>query len=417
MTRKFQLLTILWCMLACTMSAQNIDVVQAQKNAEDFLSSRDRHLPLTQAETASMRARTRGENTKDYYYVFNAGDKEGFVIASADDRTPSILAYTLEGSFNLDDMPESVAEWLRCYEDQIAYIQKNNLQRTSTRNAFAYHQAVPNLMKTKWSQRAPYYNDCPKWNDKPCLTGCVSTSMAQVMYYYQHPKGTTVSIPGYYTTLHHLQVPELPATTFDWSKIRVQHVGTTAEENEAVAHLMIYCSTAVKADFTPTNTNAYYREQKKALTEYFGYSNKILFISRANYDDLVWENLIYQEIANQRPVLYSGQVEDKSGSAGHSFVLHGFDGKGYYAVNWGWGGSYDGYYLLDAMSPNSKYNFRQHATIGIVPDTHTSIRQTTQDTPQKKVYDLNGRQISGSVKNKLVIEKETDGTTRKIFTK
>ena len=32
--KKLLVITILWCMSVCIMSAQNIDVAQAQKNAE-----------------------------------------------------------------------------------------------------------------------------------------------------------------------------------------------------------------------------------------------------------------------------------------------------------------------------------------------------------------------------------------------
>lgn len=232
-------------------------------------------------------------------------------------------------------------------------------------------------------------------------------------------KETTVSIPGYYTKTHHIKVPALPATTFEWSKIREQYIYGSAEEREAVAHLMIYCSTAIRADFTPTNTAAYYREQKKALTEYFGYSNKLSVLFRPGFDDTTWDNFIYNEIANLRPVIYSGQVDDKEDSEGHSFVLHGYDGKGYYAVNWGWGGDYDGYYMLHIKSPANNHLFNQFAMIGIMPDNsekpETSICETVKDTRQMRAYDLNGRQINRNVKNKLVIMREADGSTKKIM--
>ena len=105
---------------------------------------------------------------------------------------------------------------------------------------------------------------------------------------------------------------------------------------------------------------------------------------------------------------------------GHSFVLHGYDGQGYYAVNWGWGGSYDGYYLLDAMEPDYKYNYRQYATIGISPEDvskPSNILRTTQENGKQKMYDLSGRQIDGKAENRLVIVKEADGTTKKVYHK
>ena len=35
-----------------------------------------------------------------------------------------------------------------------------------------------------------------------------------------------------------------------------------------------------------------------------------------------------------------------NGIGGHAFVCDGYDGKGYYHINWGWGGDSDAYFLL-----------------------------------------------------------------------
>lgn len=419
--KRLQLLVALWALFALGASAQAISMAQAQKRAEAFLSKQGRQLQLTIAETPAMRARTRGEEAKDYYFAFNAGKNEGFVIASTDLRAPAVLGYSKEGCFNIDDLPEVVAHWLEGYAEQIKYIQENNLCSSGTRAAFGIHPAVPDLMKSKWSQRSPYYNDCPMWNGRFCLAGCVSISMAQVMYYHKFPKGNTTSIPSYTTTTHSIEMPSLKATTFDWDQMKDRYSSGDSEASKAaVAHLVAYCSTAIEADFDPSNTNAYYSKQRKSLTEYFGYGEWVQFLYRPNFKDTEWEDIIYKEIANKRPVLYSGQTADKAGMGGHSFVLHGYDGQGYYAVNWGWGGSYDGYYLLDAMEPDYKYNYRQYATIGISPEDvskPSNILRTTQENGKQKMYDLSGRQIDGKAENRLVIVKEADGTTKKVYHK
>ena len=52
----------------------------------------------------------------------------------------------------------------------------------------------------------------------------------------------------------------------------------------------------------------------------------------------------------KRVVLYSGFNE----SSGHQFVIDGYDGKGFFHVNWGWGGSEDGYFTLATLNPDAK---------------------------------------------------------------
>jgi hypothetical protein len=42
------------------------------------------------------------------YYVFNTEYNSGYVVVSGDDRTDDILAYSTEGSFDEENMPENV---------------------------------------------------------------------------------------------------------------------------------------------------------------------------------------------------------------------------------------------------------------------------------------------------------------------
>lgn len=52
-------------------------------------------------------------------------------------------------------------------------------------------------------------------------------------------------------------------------------------------------------------------------------------------------------MAAGRPVVFCGQ----STGGGHCFVLDGYDGKGYFHVNWGWGGSSNGYFKVAILNP------------------------------------------------------------------
>ena len=65
------------------------------------------------------------------------------------------------------------------------------------------------------------------------------------------------------------------------------------------------------------------------------------------------------------PVYYSG-----SGSGGHAFVCEGYDSDDKFLFNWGWGGSYDGFFTIDDMTPGSNHNYNssQHAIFYIYPE-------------------------------------------------
>ena len=76
----------------------------------------------------------------------------------------------------------------------------------------------------------------------------------------------------------------------------------------------------------------------KTLVNYFGYDKSVRNEFREYYKDEAWENLVYDELAAGRPVLYSGKVEN---GGGHQFICDGYE-DGLFLINWGWGNLYDG---------------------------------------------------------------------------
>lgn len=344
--------------------AEQITREQALRQAQQFCDQNGKRGPLTMPETAMSKARRRSQQVPDYYYVFNVGQDQGYVIVSGDDRTEPILGYSNNGTFDVDNIPYNMAGWLQGYADQIKYIQEHNIQPLQ-RRAVPTHAVIPDMITTKWDQDSPYNDLLPTHNSKTCVTGCVTTAMAQIMNYHRSPAACT-AIPGYTTETHKIVCENLPATSFNWDNMN---------NNAEVSKLMKYCAYALQADFDPSGTQVWDDKPAMALVNYFGYGKGIQLSKRDLYTDEDWDMLIYNELANGRPVLYGGQADE----GGHSFIIHGYsiiDGVGYYSVNWGWGGRQDGSYLLDAMTPSkggigsgdttgNGYNFKQSALVGI----------------------------------------------------
>jgi chaperonin cofactor prefoldin len=376
MKKTLLLLSVLF--LAIASEATVVNSSQAKAKAQAFLT--EKSLSGHLSEVSNQKARMRdGNNTGDsYYYIFNIGDNNGYVIVSGDDTTPAVLGYATRGSIDIDRIPANMAAWLQGYADQIRYIQEHpvTLQDGIARVSRANHPAVSDLIKTEWDQGDPYNLLIEKDGNVHSATGCVTTAMAQIMYYYGHPSGTAKTIPGYTSDIKQIVCPDLPATTFEWSKMSTTYDASSSEESRmAVAKLMQYVSTALQADLSERQSNVWDYMQAYAMTTYFGYGKGVQLKKRDVYTDEDWDNLIYYELSHGRPVLYSGQADD----GGHSFVVHGYDGNGFYTVNWGWSGDQDGKYLLDALTPTNGgigstdtsghgYNFRQTALVGISPD-------------------------------------------------
>ena len=173
-------LSLVFLILTVCAKAGFVNKEQARAKAHHFLLEKGRNKQLMDADTRTTAARSRGMTLPDYYYVFNAEGEQGFVIVSADDRTPEILGYCSEGSFDVDEIPSNMAVWLQGYEDQIKYLQENDNQTVMTRSYGESRPAVVPLIKTRWSQGTPYNNDLPLYEGRQCITGCVATALAQV---------------------------------------------------------------------------------------------------------------------------------------------------------------------------------------------------------------------------------------------
>ena len=339
-----------------TMSAGEVTEAEALQKAKKFMQGK-------QFKQKNLRRAPAFDKNKSFY-VFNAEGQNGFVIVSGDDRTIPILGYADQGSLNLDKLPKNAKVWLEGYAKQIEALGGASITTTPRR---VIGTPVKPLLTSHWDQGRPYNNLCPIGWSENCPTGCVATAMAQVMYYHKWPQGEVAS-PGW----------DLPATTFKWDLMKDDYDNSdTGESADAVAELMYYCGAAVEMSYGvwESSANVYATD----LINHFGYSTAAKTVLRRSYSTEEWEGLIYNELKNARPVLYSGQSGQTDGgySGGHEFVVDGYDDKGLFHVNWGWSGQSDGYFALSILNPYDKgtgggtfesgFSILQEAIIGIQP--------------------------------------------------
>ena len=58
------------------------------------------------------------DNTTPAVFVFNSTD-EGFVLVSAEDEARTVLGYSDEGTFDVNNIPENMQFWLQMYADEL----------------------------------------------------------------------------------------------------------------------------------------------------------------------------------------------------------------------------------------------------------------------------------------------------------
>ncbi len=317
-------------------------------------------------------------------YIFDRPASSGYLIVSADDTATPLLGYADSGSFDANNMPPQLEWWLSEYASQIDYASANGIKNTYA--PIANKKEIAPLVKTKWNQGTPYNNLCPSVNNVKCPSGCVATAMAQVMKFWNYPEvGTgrvTATLPSGGTGEGFINLAQKP---FDWNNMIDSYSGYdyTNEQGNAVATLMQAVGYAAKMNYAPGGSGALSINAAISLSKNFKYNPNIQYLQRLYFNTSEWNEIVYNELAAGRPILYGGQ----STSVGHEFVCDGYDGNGYFHFNWGWGGMSDGYFILDALNPNSVgtgggagggYNSRQDIIIGIQPSSEETDVYLTQ---------------------------------------
>lgn len=374
--------TLLFVLIAISTlaNANPIGKQEAMKLAMRFLKQKQ--------PTTSTRAKSQRNQLKmvmqcpNAYYVFNNGNGQGFVITSADDRTDAVLGYAYTGKFDVNNIPVQLKDLLSLYEHEIktaVRLRLKNLKTTSgTRAGLSVKRSIHPLIETRWNQGAPYNDACPMGVFERTVTGCVATAMAQVMYYHQCPRGETLdTIPGYKSPKIGKVLDTLPKTTFDWKNmLRTYDENANREQKNAVAKLMKYCGVSTEMDYATAKqggSGTVAVELPYALTHYFGYSKAARYADRSGYTSKTWNNMIYEELKEGRPVLYGGVTPT---GGGHEFVCDGYESGDYFHINWGWSGLSDGYFRLSVLNPDQQgigsfeggYSLSQCAILGVKPN-------------------------------------------------
>lgn len=374
--KKLSLLGLAMVIAMGVVWAGPVDVNQAknlgQKYVQHSLGTRSAELSLAYTE--------RCVSGVDALYVFNYDN--GYVVVAADDRAFPILGYCDNASFDVNNIPEGLRYYLGHYARQIQYAIDENLtvepevaeqwylldkegviMRTRSNNA------VEPLLSTTWNQDYPYNYYAPAcsspWIGNHCYAGCVATAMSQVMKYWNWPETGTgehsYSTSSYGGTLS----ANFGETTYNWSAMTNSLGSSVNAAAQAVALLMYHCGIAVDMDYAPNGSGAHTDDVPAAVANYFRYGTCTNLKNREDFSRTAWEDLLISSFDRGIPVVYAGA--DSEG--GHAFNCDGYNNQRYFHFNWGWSGSYNNYYQIDALNTgNGTFNQNQRVVFDMVPD-------------------------------------------------
>lgn len=381
--KKLQFVAILLLLPLLSVYGKPVSKAQAEKIAAEFMGKRR----SVSAPLACMPQRARlmapGQSAADTppYYIFNAGNGDGFIIVSGDDAAAPVLGYSDKGAIDVDNLPDNMAAWLRlnalyverCADGTIA----DGAQAAPRQGGDVVVE--PLLGDINWGQEYPFNEMCPEYYSSGGYThyysGCVVAAATQIMRYWCWPKQGTGS-KSYKFNGQTLSA-DFGSTVYDWDNMLAEYPdkGATPEQVEAAATLTYHFDVAVEMEFNETGSGALSMLVPYAYREYFGYDDGTTMRKRNYYSSTEWLDIIRHELDEGRPVYY-GATSD-NGLGGHAFVCDGYDSEGYVHINWGWYGMSNGFFLVNHLTPSDLgagggsggYNRDQEIITGIKPAT------------------------------------------------
>lgn len=391
-----------------------------------------------------------------YCYNYASEGRQGFVVVSGDDLLSPVIAFSEEGVMNPATINPSVRWWLSQYDvvydaakgitpDAAVSQQWKDLENGIWASR-SKREGVPSLLDgIKWGQGAPYNMFCPGNS----VTGCVATAFGQIMRYWKFPEhgwgshsytgeGKPIHYPNWtYGTLS----VDYQNTYYDWEHMPKElYLNSSDTEKVAVAQLLYHIGVSLDMNYSPNGSGCWSLYEysiaqgageldsmigaDKRIPRYFGYRYSYAGMRDSIGNDSIWTEMLYQSLAEGKPIYYAGWAVDTtsptgySPTDGHGFVMDGYRetaGIEYFRFNWGWNGSCDGWFMINKLTPRTgvgpnayTYDFtRGHgAVIGLEPDSNYNGEHPYGVDPvltqQGKVFGFDGRIFVRGAENAMI---------------
>ena len=313
------------------------------------------------------------------YYIFNV-DGGGFIVVSASENTVPVIGYSFEGTYGVGDIPCNFQAWMEQYSMQINEASQSKRDvpdfiisewkrlkdpdfkpEILQKNLF-----VLPLLSSNWNQDVPYNGQCPADPTGPgghAYAGCVATAMGQLMYFYRFPKQGIGSY-SYEHPVYGTLSANFDTTTYQWDGMPNE----SSSANLPIATLLFHLGVSVDMDYGPDGSGMWNHKAAYSLRNYFKYCPETQYIFRDS-TSINWDSILVTNLNAGKPLYYAGW-EGVGSPNGHAFVCDGYQDTSYFHFNWGWSGSYNGYFYLDQLNPGgSNFNYAQEVIKDVFPDT------------------------------------------------
>lgn len=248
------------------------------------------------------------------------------------------------------------------------------------------------FLTTHWKQDGGYNQFCPMdpVTSQRSYAGCPAVAMAQIVNHLKTTNGTRFTdaddyehnypsrnyiIDDDYADLDFLSFPEINAYLDVLDSVYAE--GGTLSTNEAAA-LIFACGVACQQVYTSSVSGTFGVYQAYDACLRFGFDDCQLFTE----PDSTMYAILNDNLANGIPALLA--LESPDGQTGHNVVVDGHRDDGTYHINFGFGGSMDGWYKIP--DPDFPYGMSEieGIIVNLIPATVTGVNNV--QVPSLKIY-------------------------------
>jgi hypothetical protein len=359
--------------------AEPVDKLTAHRIASGKIRSLDKFREYSIVANGFEYSNESGDNLLFYFRM----EPTGYVVISADDCLPPVVAYSFE-----DKLPEIIPEGnpllsllvadlslrmenLKFLPASVIANRKNTwkqLELVSVKGKSnpLFQQWPPEgttstggWLETNWTQTAPYNNFCPMdpVTNQRSIAGCPATAMAQILNYFKTTNATNFSDNDDYYHAYAgrnywidndcvaIDFPCFVDLNAYLDTITMSFDSNSNLKNSGKAALTFACGVAAHQVYTSQVSGTFSVDQAEDAYLRFGFSESLLL---ENTDTSLF-TLLSKNMMEARPAHLA--IVDPGWTMGHNVVVDGYNTDDYYHLNFGWGGGYNGWYLLPDEIP------------------------------------------------------------------
>jgi hypothetical protein len=237
-------------------------------------------------------------------------------------------------------------------------------------------------LETNWTQDSPYNQLCPMdlVTGTRSIAGCPAVAMAQIVNFHKTIHGVLFSDADDY---HHnyagrnywidndfatVGFPSFPLLNCYLDTLQTTYNNNVPLKNRDKAALTFACGVAATQVFTSSGSGTFGVIQAYEAYQKFNFSEVDLLVEA----DTDLYSRMAQNVKDTLPVHLA--VVDPAWSMGHNVVVDGYNTNEFFHLNFGWGGSSNGWYHLPEEFPYG-LTVIEGAVVDINPDFPTGLAE------------------------------------------